>query len=269
MAITQICTYNEAATYFAKGRSKDKGRPLASWGRVFQVGDTYEVRIGKDVLGVFTPDNKFEFKLTSAGVRRWSATIVSSLRRALPFDSIRVGTGRYRIPHEKHLSMKSYPWGEYPDWQKVKASAPEYFEGIAFNLTDGSCLNRRADLLDTVNVDARKLWLGALRKFKRGIKVRAKLGAFDKYIAEVTADRNNRQRPDWDSPEWQKSLADAIRDHDFSEQLLRGMVQTAHTKTWRATVTPKSVLEAVDSVCNAYSIPLRRHFGVFEEGEQA
>lgn len=265
MAITQIRTYNEAQTYFSKARKPNEGRPVASWGRMFKVNDTYEVRLGKDVLGRFTPDNKFTFAMTSAGIRRWSATIVSSLRRALPFDIIRVGTGRYRINHDKMIRMKSYSYGDYPDYKQFKGTAPEYFEGIAFNLDDGECINRRADMLDTVNVDARKVWLGALRKFKRGFKVRAKLGALDSFIAEVNnGDRYNRQRPNWDDAIWQTKLAESIRDHDFSGELIRGMVQTAHTKSWRATVTPQSVLEAVDSVCNSYSIQLRRHFGVFE-----
>lgn len=267
MAITQLRTYNEAQTYFYKGRDKEKGRPLASWGRLKKNGDNYEVCIGSDTLGVFTPDNKFEFKLTTSGVRRWSATIVSSMRRALPFDIIRVGMGRYRINHDKNLVMQQRSYGTYPDYHQFKTAAPEYFEGIAFDLSNGMCLNRKQDLLDTVNVDTRKLWLGALRKFKRGMKLRAKLGAFDKYIAEVTANRNKRERPDWDNAEWIKLLTNAIRDHDFSEQLLKGMVQTAHTKSWRANVTPQSVLEAVDSTCNSYSVQLRREFGVFEEGE--
>lgn len=265
MAITQLRTYNEAATYFSKGRDKVKGRPLASWGRLMQNGDTFEVRVGKDVLGRFTPDNKFTFELDVTGIRRWSCTIVSSMRRALPFDIIRVGTGRYRVQHDKHLDMQKFSWGEYPDYKKFKSTAPEYFEGIAFSLTTGECMNRKVDLLDTVNADARKVWLSALRKFKRGIKVRAKLGALDKYIVEANnGDRYNRARPDWDNAMWIELLANAIQNHDFSEQLLRGMVNTAHAKSWRSAITSQSVLEAVDSVCNSYSIQLRRHFGVFE-----
>lgn len=267
MAITLIKSYKDAETYFSKSRSKDKGRPVASWGRMHKVGDNYEVHIGKDIIGKYTPDNKFVFDMDVSTITRWSTTLVGAMHRALPFNLLRVSTGRYRIEHEGKIPMKQYSWGEYPDWKQIKGKSPEFFGGITFDLATGDCLNRQRDLLDTVDTDARKEWLTCLRKFKRGMKVRAKMGVFDSFITEVTANRNNRQRPDWNSTEWQSKLANSIKTGDFSPELLRGMVQTAHTKSWRSEVTPKSVVEAVDSVCNTYSIQLRRSFGVFNQGE--
>lgn len=257
---SELKSYKDIATYFSKCRSPEKGRPLKAWGRVFKRGDDYEVQANGDKLCVVTPDNIVTFVAPISAVRRNAQTLVGAFHRAMPLSLLRVGTGRYRIAHLD--KAKEQAVGGYWNWKWMQSEAPEYFEGIQFDLATGECLNRRADILKQVDTTVRRDWLSSLRKFKRSIKVRAKIGVLIPIINAVKAE-NKRQHPDWDSEEWQDNLVTAIRTGDIPTPLLTGFVQSAMCRTWRAQGTAQEVLAEVDALCNTYSVQLRRKFGVF------
>lgn len=119
-----------------------------------------------------------------------------------------------------------------------------------------------------INEAKRKFWLRSLRRFKYGIKVRAKLGVLQTICEQVGAERKGKRG--WDAPQWQHDrwitlLYTCIKDNQFPPELLIGFVKTAEV-TFMASKTQPTVaatLDVVDDVCKTYSIELRQKFGVF------
>jgi hypothetical protein len=214
--------------------------------------------VNNNKLCSVTPDNIVTFVAPISAVRRNAQTLVGAFHRAMPLILLRVGTGRYRIAHvhefKKHVDSNwNYIW--------MRSEAPEYFEGIQFDLTTGECLNRKPDILKQVDTEVRTDWIRKLRKFKHSMKVRAKLGVLDTLIAQAKA--MTKQHPDWDSNEWQDAMVNAIKTGEIPNSLIIGFAQSALHRTWRAQGTTQEVLTEVTNICNTYSVQLRRKFGVF------
>lgn len=118
----------------------------------------------------------------------------------------------------------------------------------------------------------RRIWLRALRRFKFGIKVRAKLGVLQSICEEVAAERRIRQwdAPLWEDDAWTTFLYTCIKDSQFPPELLAGFVKTAEVTFMnrRQQPTVESVLEVVDLVCKQQSRQLRQKFGVFDGQQQ-
>jgi hypothetical protein len=122
----------------------------------------------------------------------------------------------------------------------------------------------------TVDKARRLEWLRALRRFKYGVKVRAKLGVLDTICQQVAAER--RGQPVWNMPQWEHDrwillLYTSIRDNEFPPELLIGFAQTAEVTFMSPSQQPTvaNVLTAVDGVLAAQSKRLRIKFGVFNE----
>ncbi len=258
-----IRTYEEADRLFAKARHKEAGKPLRSWARLHKDGNDYLIKTGSITLFRITPDNMLIVECTPDELRRCACTVVSSLYRVIPFDIIRVGVGRYRLNHFANLFSKQTKWIE----KDLLKKSPELFQGLTFSLLTGDCQNQRPDLLTTVDPAARKQWLGALRKYKRGLKVRQRIGAFDSIAALITTQKAARQytKPDWDNDSWKDKLFECIRDEKYPEDLIIGVAQSVRVFYYQTTVTTQDILTQFDSLCNAYSIDLRKRFGVFGE----
>jgi hypothetical protein len=142
----------------------------------------------------------------------------------------------------------------------MKKEAPEYFEGITFDLLTGDCVNRRPNLLSTVNPDARKVWRSKLTKFKRGIKVREKLGVFDTLLKE------QKLRPvfpvNFYTSEGVAQVAEIIKSETFSTESMKAFAYMACTL--HGLRAPISVTNTVDAYLRNHSIALRKHFNVFD-----
>ena len=249
-------TYNDAKDYFSKAKSPSKGRPLNSWGRLYQVGDEYIVRVKTMNVAKFTPDNKLVFIVSPKDARSYGQTLSSSLHRAIPILWMRTGMQRYRLQHVVNAELKT---------------APELFDGLTFDLATGNAVNARKDLKDSVIPDRRTEWLRKLRKFKRGISVRQRMGVFDGYIKEVYADPKNAyaKRPNWNDESTLDMLYNAINNEDFPPNLLKAFVHPSHMFGWGRIPESKQVLKVVDSLTKEYSVELRKKFGVFEIQEKA
>jgi len=122
----------------------------------------------------------------------------------------------------------------------------------------------------TVNKARRLEWLRALRRFKYGVKVRAKLGVLDTLCKQVAEERGGQSV--WDAPQWAHDrwitlLYTSMRDNEFPPELLVGFVKTAEVTFMspRRQPTVENVLLAVDGVLTARSVQLRAKFGVFDE----
>jgi hypothetical protein len=212
------------------------------------------------------PGNILQVEFDTPLIKRYALLLSASVGRVLPIVIARVTPNLYSIAHADTLALLAKKDPQAPK-KYMQNIAPEVRPGLELDLTTGECLNgelRRELIADTT---MRKQWLRALRKFKMGLKARAKIGVFDKLCLEVGAQRaatGNWRKPDWTGDVWLSMLCEAIRTETFPTDLLKGFAQTADVSYWRQELpTPDKAIEAADVVCNELSIELRKRFGVF------
>lgn len=267
----KIRSYQDAQQLFSTARNPAKGKPINSWSRLYcEDNDVYVLRhtqFSDIVLGRIYPDNTLELPLDRRTMRMVSATLTGSFHKVLPVALRRVGTGRY-------IMMPTHMLDEIIDRSRSRLDILcedgfQLFDGIKVNLDYHTVVNPKATNNGEIDPEQRKVWLRQLRAFKKGMKVRAKMGVLDAACAKVASDRhatNNWRRPDWYSETWVNTLYESIRDLDYSNEILEGFAQTADVAYWkREAPTPAKVIEAVDKVCNDLSVELRSMFGVFKE----
>lgn len=269
---TDKLSYQEVAEWFTKARNPENGRPVQSWARMFRVGENYELRFGDVIVGVFTPDNKFTFRLTSQQARNCSVTLSQALQRAIPFLWVRKGMGRYVVkPTPQYGAVKEknptiYPWNYFS-----KAEGYEVFDGLCFDLNTYKPINARPHFTkQEVNKDNKLEWLRALRNFKTAVKVRARMGVLESLIQQVDNERKGQSRydweqPDWNTDKWQDVLYTSIKNSECSTELLKGFIKSVRRGYYHQTTNVNEVINEVDKICTTYSIDLRRRFGVFNE----
>jgi len=269
---TDKISYGEVAEWFTRCRNPEKGRPLQSWARMFKVEGNYELRLGNAVVGVFSPDNKFTFKLTSQDARRCSITLSQALQRAIPFLWVRKATGRYVIKptpqYEEYKKQHDNPH-HWDYFQKIEGY--ELFDGLQFDLDTYEPINAKPLLKDTeVDQENKLTWLRQLRKFKQAIKVRARMGVLESLIQQVDKERTGISRHDWDMPNWeseawQDMLYTSIKDSECSTDLLKGIIKSVSRGYYQTQISVKEVVAEADRLCTTYSLDLRRKFGVYKE----
>ncbi len=303
--------YDQFAKEFARCRDPRKGRKISASFRLFrsvQQGVTcYDVHVegyGSQAFMRITPDNIVEFVAPPQAVWQHSQSIVSSAYRWIPFMFERHKKGLYRVQHTSHhakamvtrveewyknqlakAEMLSDDVGEaicndfksacymssYNIQSRMMKEAPAYFQGLTFNIITGECLNRRPDDKFVEKANERKVWRQALSKFKRGIKARAKVRAFDPLIEKVWAERQSQDRyhwkqPDWSSQPWLDLLEKSIRNNEFSKELLIGFCSTPPSGYYQQSKpTSKEVFDGVHKILTDMSVELRRRFNVFEK----
>ena len=119
-----------------------------------------------------------------------------------------------------------------------------------------------------IDEDKRREWLRALRRFKYGIKVRAKLGVLQTICEQVAAERKGKQQ--WDAPQWEHDrwvtfLYTCIKNNEYPPELLEAFVKTAEVTflTSNKQPTVDKTIDAVNYVCKQLSTALRYKFDVF------
>jgi hypothetical protein len=260
-----ISSYKAAQLYMEKARNKAKGRPMkgAGW-RLFQEGDMYVVRVYGDEVGLFLPDNTFQFSPNAAMAYRIAHTLSGTMHRNLPFRWARVGHKKYRVEHRANLDLGG---GFHWEWMRTPTNSPLVYPGLTFDLTTGKCLNPKPDeaFKPKVNEANRKVWLAALRAWKRKLKVAARLGAFDKLIAEERASPTGWvDRPVWNDPKELDILYKAIKDCDCGTDLIR-MFAASEVNIWGSASNSMDLYERIEKVVKNQSIELRKRFGAIEE----
>lgn len=119
-----------------------------------------------------------------------------------------------------------------------------------------------------IDDEQRRLWLRSLKRFKYGMKVRAKLGVLQTICEQVAAERrgqNTWDAPQWIHDRWVTLLYTSILNNEFPPELLAGFVKTAEVTFLnpRKQPTVQGALDAMNEVCRDLSVPLRTKFGVF------
>jgi len=290
----------------SKGRKISASFRLFKHDSVQQGVTSYDIHVegyGSQPFMRITPDNIVEFVAPPQAVWQHSQSIVSSSYRWIPFMFERHKKGLYRVQHSvNHAKQLATKVDEFyrnkleqakmlsdgaseaicndfksacymSSWtisSQMMREAPAYFQGLKFNIITGECLNRRPDDKFIEKADERKVWRQALAKFKRGIKARAKVRAFDPLIEKVWAERQTQnhyhwKQPDWSSDSWMSLLEQSIRDNKFSKELLLGLCTTPPTGYYQSDKpTSNDVYKSACKILADCSTELRRRFNVFE-----
>jgi hypothetical protein len=261
-----VVTYYGLTELFSTVRSPDKGKPLSRWLRLFKVGDTFELHGNFKRIAVVTPDSVITFVAEPHVIAMNAGTFVTALHRSIPYVLHRKSKGLYALGSSDQMVAAGLG---YNIRNYLQNHAPEYFAGIKFD-SNGKCLNAKPNLLDTIDDSVRLEWLRDLRKFKRAIKVRAKLGVFDTLL-QARDSRNNRI-PNWDTPEWSNAVVKSMRSQEIPTSLLSAFVDTApYGNYWarRGSITVTQVVETVDAIFKSHSVQLRKAYGVFNRGNKS
>lgn len=272
-------THADAQAWFSKGRSPHKGRGFNRWARVFRYvvdyngGPAFAFNIkvnGYDVAEI-TPDNKLTLLIDAATGSKISNTLSMSIHRLIPIGWQRVGMKRYRIVSTAKLKAADNYW-------QAAANAPELYKGLQIDLSTGEFVNAKPDILSRVQPDARLEWVRVLRRFKRGIRTRAKLGVFDSIESNLDSYRRSlggahpyyARSPSWSDAQWIDLLHTSMRDDKYPKELLAGFLLSAPSMLWGRTKTGTvgdRMIAVVTRIINANSIELRSRFGVFSDLE--
>lgn len=248
---------------WSKVRDPERGKPLRTWARIKQDGDAFVICIDHTPmlpLCRITPDNICTWVAAPKTIWSFSNTLTMALHQAVPFAILRVSKGRYKLAAYNHLTPNVF--------EKCRDHGIEYFEGIQFDLKTAKCLNPRVIQVDD---GKRTEWLRALRKFKRAIKTRAKVGAIDGLIRKMAEqdlfNKIRKEKPEWAAQAWIDKLYDAIIDPTkIDNTLLQGIALTCVRGWWVSTPpSTQEFLETLDGICNEMSMPLRKKFGALVE----
>lgn len=273
-------SYDNALRFVNSARNVSKGKALRSWARAFIDNETKVVYVVpkwdfETRLVEFHPDNTLHMTVTPQYVARNATTIVGSIHRALPVSFMRVGSQRYRIESNQTLlevsedgkqkNNEDYYSYRYA-YQHLNKQAPEYFQGMILDLKTNTWTNRKPDRLSNVDTKVRSEWLSKLKKFKQGIKLRAKMGVFDGLINDVVSKDSATRRWERPNPKLEtkmKVIADAIKNEEFPNELMRDFVLYAHRNQW-ASLTSPIVVNQIEEYLKQQSINIREAFGVFK-----
>lgn len=257
---SDIRTYAEAERLFGTAKSPSKGKPLRSFARLLKDGDDYIITVKKSNICRIKRDNTLEFIAENSSVRTHTFTLVGNLHSIIPICISRVGTGRYRVEHRSVLQAITN--GPKTRWEYMAKDAPEYFNGIKFDLTTGKCLNRREDMLKSVDVEKRKEWLGLLKVWNRGIKVRMKMGVFSGLIDRRNA-TDHTAKANIVKTIMSDQIYNSITEGNFDTELLYNIVLCSQPNTWyQQSITQDDVQRFIKNTLATNSIYYRQKFGV-------
>lgn len=276
--------YADCERMFSTCRNPEKGKPMRSWCRLFKNQDVYEVcyvpwNYDKGaVIAEFHPDGRIVLPSDSHSWRNMHGSLSMALHNAIPILTERMGRGRYRIAHTGFLDRVTPPREQVDNyyqswWDAFKENANEYFAGMTFN-HEGLCINPQSATSGEIDVEKRRTWLRMLRRFKRGLKARAKVGALQQHAKRVydkhaEMEKNGKHRWQWELPNWKSKkyydmLKEAMQTNEFTPEFLDAFVESATPNTYGNTIaTDAHILQHVDTLMSELSYSLRRDFGVF------
>lgn len=228
-----IRSYADCISLMLTARSKAKGKPLASMARLYEDGKSFVLKFYSTPVLRIDPDNTFTFVLDEHVVRSVSPALSQCLDRVTQFRWVRVDTGVYRVIN-------------YSDRYKEIKTSPQFFTGLCFDATGNQWLNRRPDLKELVNPNARVVWLRSLRNFRQGLKVRERVGAIPQAYTGFYAPFDTAK------------FAAAIKEGNFDSFVL-GVIASNRQSS------DEPVVKTFNRLLGRFSVELRKHFGVFKE----
>lgn len=281
-----IKDYLSTAELFAKCRKPEKGKPIRTFMRLFKLDDgTFVFRMTYDNVDVctLTPDNVLTFVITKEDARKVANTLAIGMERVVPFRWYRKSTGRWKIVpmpfyyHSSEFDNQHHWTSMWETHQKyLNSESEEFFCGLQFNMETGIPINPLPDIEETLVLEKRRMWHNAIRKWKRAVRVRGKIGALDKLIKEEYATKTTHNRVHFDILRFNTDdqldiLYKCIKNNEHPTELLRLFVQGAvrdrgyYYYGGSNTCDAKEVLAHMDTILNNHSLDLRKLYGVFGE----
>lgn len=132
---------------------------------------------------------------------------------------------------------------------------------MSWEFDRGICINPRPPVLQEVDKDARKVWVAALKKFRRAVHTRAKLGVVDSLINKQAGSASSRVEHE----ELSNEILAAIKLGDVHTDLLDKLINYAKRQSWQREATTESVKRILESIINTNSVKFRQEFGVLRK----
>ena len=133
-------------------------------------------------------------------------------------------------------------------------------------MNTGKCINPRDDLQVEINQENKKEWLRTVKKFKKGLRLRAKTQVFTSLVDDAVKVRQkarqeniyNREKVDLsesDNVDW---IVHCMREDKYPIELLKAMVDYMYD------YYHKEIIGNINKIFNKLSVPLREKFNVFK-----
>lgn len=283
--------YADCERMFSTCRNPEKGKPIRTWCRLYKEQDVYVLKYmiwvfrqqDKDQntvpIAEFHPDGRIVLPSDSNEWKNMHGSLSMALHNAIPILTERMGRGRYRVAHtgyidEEASKLPSKPEYFFSEWyESFKKNANEYFAGMTFN-HEGLCINPQSATSGEIDVEKRRTWLRMLKRFKRGLKARAKVGALQQHAKRIydkhaEMEKSGKHRWQWEMPNWKSKkyydmLKEVMQTNEFTPEFLDAFVESATPNTYGNTLaTDAHILQHVDTLMSELSYSLRRDFGVF------
>lgn len=272
-------SYDNARALFSTCRSEAKGKPLPGRWRMFREDDDYVIAMERwgsyDPLPVCTisPDNVVTFDISEKDLVQYSNSICMVLWKILPIGIIRKRSGVYSIGPVAEGATR---WYGYP----CSKRSCEYFRGLQIRLGAVEILNPKPNFTDQVLPDVKKAWLRDLKRFKKGLKVRAKVGALNGVIEDIEQSSANwkttgknfwqfqESRAQVDAPEAVELVLECMREDEYPPELLTSLAfwgYCNHGPYARREFDQQHMLQFIDRMFTNHSLMYRKAYGVFGE----
>ncbi len=265
-----IQSYEQAEAVFKTCRSPVKGKPLSNWCRMYKEGSNYAIKLTGyqqqtlAALCYITRGNKLVFTVSPEQIRIHASTIVGNVSRVVPMRLHRIRKGVYRIGSQAEF-FESHREGWAGAWKWLKNEAPQYYPGIKFDLTTGKCVNAKPDLEELVIPDMRKAWRRDLRRYKRGLYARAKLGILSRYAEEMP----RRAVTPWQNPDQIKVLIRCMKADKYPTETLKNFSRPMRWRLRWGGLTAQDMMDNIDAVFRQHSLVFRKAYGVFGNTKRA
>lgn len=249
----KLKTYSDVAALWETCRFPEKGKPVSTNIRLFKKDNgAFELRNGGVTFATIYPANFVELDNYNY--------IPVGIYKTIPIFINRIDRGRYRIAHVKTLPIINEGFS-YFDWEYLRKKAPEFFDGIAFDLATGECLNRKADLKYRAIPEVSRQWKRDIGAWQRGWKVRQRMGVTEGYERDILALEHIalvRAILDQLHEERLREVVKCIKEQDFS---VGAYVYLRH---YGAMYNPNLDVEAgLKALFGRYRDDLRKIYGVF------
>lgn len=146
-------------------------------------------------------------------------------------------------------------------WWERRAAGHEHYRGMQWDISTGVCLNPRPSILKTVNRDKRKDWVASLKRFRRALHTRVKLGVVQSMIDTGKI----LDMPSVGLPELTNNILEAIKSGEVHTDLIGQIIRYTYFKGWQKSVDNDRFKLTVESIINGNSVRFRQEFGVLKE----
>jgi len=255
-------------------------RRLNSWLGLELKGNRIEInRYGTPIASVYptwSGGMVIEFIASVSDVCYHSQGLVTAFSRWLPFNFLRHSKGVYKVDHTYNLGCRTHNKIDemlklskeevsrlgydckmhWEIWDSVqRAYSPTYFQGIKFDIDTGQCLNPRVEQEFKEIPEKRKQWRTSLAKYKKGLKVRLKVGSLQKYFDVLRNMEWSKKYVDIaNNTVWVKLMATCLEKQVYPKEILLGIVSYLDTSTSD---------KGIDTLFRSMSRNLRIELGVF------